>query len=76
MNMFFRSYFCRAEPFPPKELLPALKNMSEDKTVRGTVLVYSIVIIKSMSQVSNIIIMVLSITPSFANSSLELDHHL
>lgn len=34
MDVFFRLYFCRAEPFPPKELLPAFKNMSEDTTVR------------------------------------------
>lgn len=42
MNVFFRSYFCRAEPFPPKELLPAFKHMSEDKTVRDAMLVYSL----------------------------------
>jgi L-proline amide hydrolase len=22
MDVFFRNYFCRTEPFPPKELLP------------------------------------------------------
>lgn len=36
MRAFFREYFCRAEPFPPKELLPAFKNMSEDETARNT----------------------------------------
>lgn len=36
MDIFFRNYFCRAEDFPPKQLLPALKSMSEDKTVRHT----------------------------------------
>ena len=47
MNAFFRNYFCRAEPFPPKELLPAFKHMSEDKTVRETMSVYSVTIFKS-----------------------------
>ena len=32
MTAFNRKYFCRAEPFPPKEVLPAFKHMSEDKT--------------------------------------------
>jgi L-proline amide hydrolase len=50
MNVFFRSYFCRAEPFPPKELLPALKNMGEDKTVRDAMLVYSVAIVESIIQ--------------------------
>lgn len=40
MDIFFRKYFCRAEHFPPKELLPAFKHMSEDKTVRDTMSVY------------------------------------
>jgi pimeloyl-ACP methyl ester carboxylesterase len=34
MMVYFRNYFCRAEPFPPEELLLAFKNMSEDTTVR------------------------------------------
>lgn len=37
MNVFFRKYFCRSEPFPPAELLPAFKHMSEDQTVRDTI---------------------------------------
>ncbi|QKX55841.1 uncharacterized protein TRUGW13939_02939 [Talaromyces rugulosus] len=37
MDVFYRNFFCRVDPFPPKELLPAFKHMSEDKTVRGTV---------------------------------------
>ena len=45
MDEFFRNYFCRANPFPPKELLPAFKNMSNDKTVRATMLVYSVTIV-------------------------------
>jgi proline-specific peptidase len=48
MNVFFRNYFCRSEPFPPKELLPAFKNMSEDKTVRETMLVYFTTIVESV----------------------------
>ncbi|MCJ1308608.1 hypothetical protein MMC25_002261 [Agyrium rufum] len=37
IDIYLRTYFCRAKPFPPKELLPALKNMSEDTTVRETI---------------------------------------
>jgi proline-specific peptidase len=48
LTVFFRHYFCRAEPFPPKELLPAFKNMSEDKTVRDSMLVYSLIIVQSV----------------------------
>jgi L-proline amide hydrolase len=47
LDVFFRNYFCRAKPFPPKELLPAFKHMSEDKTVRETMSVYSVVIFES-----------------------------
>jgi L-proline amide hydrolase len=42
LDVYFRNYFCRAEPFPPKELLPAFKHMSEDKTVRDTMSAYSV----------------------------------
>lgn len=54
MDVFFRKYFCRAEPFPPKELLPAFKHMSEDKTVRETMSVHSFIIPESstLSQIS------------------------
>jgi proline-specific peptidase len=45
MNVFLRNYFCRTEPFPPKELLLAFKNMNEDKTVRETMSVYSVTIV-------------------------------
>jgi proline-specific peptidase len=48
MNVFFRNYFCRTEPFPPKELLLAFKNMNEDKTVRETMSVYSVTIVESV----------------------------
>jgi L-proline amide hydrolase len=48
MSVFFRNYFCRAKPFPPKELLPAFKHMSEDKTVRDTMSVYSVTSFKSV----------------------------
>lgn len=44
MDVFFRKNFCRADPFPPKELLPAFKHMSEDKTVRETMSVYFFII--------------------------------
>ncbi|MCJ1385991.1 hypothetical protein MMC17_009116 [Xylographa soralifera] len=37
MTDFYRTYFCRAEPFPPKELLPAFKNMSENRTTSETI---------------------------------------
>lgn len=37
MDVFYRNFFCRVGPFPPKELLPAFEHMSEDKTVCGTV---------------------------------------
>ena len=36
MNVYYRTFLCRAEPFPPQELLPAFKHMSEDTTVRNT----------------------------------------
>lgn len=36
MNVFYRKYACCAEPFPPKEMLPALKNMSGDNPARLT----------------------------------------
>jgi L-proline amide hydrolase len=48
MDVFFRNYFCRSEPFPPKELRTAFKHMSEDKTVRETMLVYFITIVESV----------------------------
>lgn len=91
MNVFFRNYFCRAEPFPPKELLPAFKNMSEDKTVRETMSVYSVTIVELVLfsvlryisrispctiQLSNYLIAVSNIGHAFADSSLERDHHL
>ena len=36
MNTYYRTFLCRTEPFPPEELLPGFKHMSEDKTVRNT----------------------------------------
>jgi hypothetical protein len=59
MSVFFCNYLCRAKPFPPKKLLPAFKYMSEDKTVRDTLSVYSVTTIKSvlfsvLSCISNI----------------------
>lgn len=36
MNVFYRKYACRAEPFPPKEMLAAMKNMSGDNPARLT----------------------------------------
>jgi proline-specific peptidase len=52
MNVFFRNYFCRTEPFPPKELLLAFKNMNEDKTVRETMSVDSITLLSLFSHSS------------------------
>ncbi|OJJ45190.1 hypothetical protein ASPZODRAFT_26563 [Penicilliopsis zonata CBS 506.65] len=37
MDVFWCNYFCRADPFPPKELLPAFHHMGEDSTVRDTI---------------------------------------
>ena len=36
MDVFFRRFFCRAEPFPPKELLPAFKNLAGSKYLSDT----------------------------------------
>ncbi|KAF3023589.1 hypothetical protein E8E14_011775 [Neopestalotiopsis sp. 37M] len=33
LDYYYRTYVCRANPFPPQELLPALKNLGEDTTV-------------------------------------------
>ncbi len=38
-DYFSRKYMCRADPFPPAELLPALKHLSEDTTVHYTMYV-------------------------------------
>jgi hypothetical protein len=91
MNVFFRNYFCRTEPFPPKELLLAFKNMNEDKTVRETMSVYSVTIVESVLsfvlryisnispftiQLSNYLTVVSDLTHAFADSSSERDHHL
>ena len=34
--IYSKKHACRSEPFPPKELLPALKHLAEDKTVYRT----------------------------------------
>ncbi|KAI2617256.1 proline-specific peptidase [Hypomontagnella submonticulosa] len=36
LDFYFRKHVCRADPFPPAELLPALKHLSEDTTVYRT----------------------------------------
>ncbi|TGJ80173.1 hypothetical protein E0Z10_g8601 [Xylaria hypoxylon] len=36
LDYFHRKHVCRADPFPPAELLPAFKNLSEDTTVYRT----------------------------------------
>ncbi|KAL9113933.1 MAG: hypothetical protein Q9227_002067 [Pyrenula ochraceoflavens] len=36
LGVFQRKHLCRVEPFPPDELMPALKHLGEDKTVYGT----------------------------------------
>jgi proline-specific peptidase len=48
MKVLYRNYFCRAEPFPPKELLPAFKNMGEDKTVSSTMSVHSVTVAEAV----------------------------
>ncbi|KAI0391212.1 proline-specific peptidase [Xylariaceae sp. FL0594] len=35
-DYYYQKHVCRADPFPPKELLPAFKNLSEDPTVYRT----------------------------------------
>jgi proline-specific peptidase len=39
MNVFFKTYICRVEPFPPKDLVQSPKNLSTDTTVRDSILV-------------------------------------
>lgn len=41
---FYGIYFLRKKPFPPKELLPGLKHMATDKTVKEAVWVHSVTI--------------------------------
>ncbi|RWA10281.1 hypothetical protein EKO27_g4818 [Xylaria grammica] len=36
MNFYHRNFVCRADPFPPAEMLPSWKNMTEDSTVYRT----------------------------------------
>ncbi|OTB03439.1 hypothetical protein M426DRAFT_23802 [Hypoxylon sp. CI-4A] len=36
VDYYFRKHACRADPFPPAELVPAMKNLSEDTTVYRT----------------------------------------
>ena len=36
MGAFYKAFLVRVEPFPPKELAPAFKHLSEDTTVRQT----------------------------------------
>ncbi|KAL2863144.1 proline-specific peptidase [Aspergillus lucknowensis] len=36
LDFFYRKHVCRTDPFPSAELLPALKNLSEDTTVYRT----------------------------------------
>ncbi|KAI1630572.1 proline-specific peptidase [Biscogniauxia mediterranea] len=36
LDFYYRKHVCRADPFPPAELLPALKHLSEDTTVYRT----------------------------------------
>ena len=36
VEVFYKKHLCRVDPFPPAELLPALKNLKEDQTVYGT----------------------------------------
>ena len=36
LDFYYRKHVCRVDPFPPAELLPALKHLSEDTTVYRT----------------------------------------
>ncbi|OTA55902.1 proline-specific peptidase [Hypoxylon sp. EC38] len=36
LDFYYRKHVCRTDPFPPAELLPALKHLSEDTTVYCT----------------------------------------
>ena len=36
VGVFYAKHLCLAKPFPPPELLPTLKHLSEDKTVYMT----------------------------------------
>ncbi|KAI1267763.1 proline-specific peptidase [Xylariaceae sp. FL1019] len=36
INYYHRNFVCRADPFPPPEMLPSLKNVTEDTTVYRT----------------------------------------
>ncbi|CAJ2509845.1 Uu.00g057450.m01.CDS01 [Anthostomella pinea] len=36
MAYYFKKHVCRAEPFPPPEMLPTMKNFDEDRTVYST----------------------------------------
>jgi L-proline amide hydrolase len=39
LELYYRKHVCRADPFPPVELLPSLKNVTEDPTVYRTMYV-------------------------------------
>ncbi|KAL9093879.1 MAG: hypothetical protein Q9165_003802 [Trypethelium subeluteriae] len=39
LAIFYRKHLCRVEPFPPEELVPSLRHLTEDKTVYGTMYV-------------------------------------
>ncbi|OTB14040.1 hypothetical protein K445DRAFT_335725 [Daldinia sp. EC12] len=36
LDFYYRNFACRVDPFPPAEMLPALKHLSEDTTVYRT----------------------------------------
>lgn len=50
LDTYHRTFFCRAEPFPPDELKPALKNLTDDKTVFDTMMGPSPVTIRGSLQ--------------------------
>ncbi|KAI2465309.1 proline-specific peptidase [Annulohypoxylon bovei var. microspora] len=39
LDFYYKKHVCRADPFPPVELLPALKHLTEDTTVYRTMYV-------------------------------------
>jgi proline-specific peptidase len=44
LGYYHRTHMCRADPFPPPELLPSLKNVTEDNTVYRTMYVSAFIL--------------------------------
>ena len=48
LDFYYRKHVCRTDPFPPPEMLPALKHLSEDTTVYRTMYVASFIFLKGL----------------------------